>query len=254
MIITVINQKGGVAKTTTAQAVGQGLALKGYKVLFIDTDPQGNLSQALGYDTTGKGLYQVFNNKATAKEVIQNTPGGKLIASEVDLSVLDIEIKEIDKANLLKEAIKDIKKDFDFIVIDTQPTLNSLTINALNVADYLIIPLLADIFSLQGLKQLRKTIEVVKKHSNKKLKVLGMVLTRFNNRSRLGQDIKEVLERQAEAFNTTLFKTTIREGIALSEAQTLRANIVAYKGNKNKPGQDYLNLVDEILEALKISK
>lgn len=254
MILTIINQKGGVAKTTTTQAIGQGLALKGYKVLFIDTDPQANLSQALGYDIMGKGLYDVFKKEATAGEVIQHTPGGELIPSTIDLATADLEFTATGREYLLKQAIEPIKNNYDFIIIDTPPTLSILSINALTVSDYLIVPLTADIFSLQGLKKLRDTINSVKEYTNPKLEILGLLLTKYNTRAILNQDIKEALEGQAKALKTTLFKTTIRESIAIREAQSLQQNLIEYNQKNNKPANDYIRLIEEMLEKLKISK
>lgn len=254
MIITVINQKGGVSKTTTTQAIGQGLSLKGYRVLFIDTDPQANLSQALGYNIQAKGLYEVFKKEATAGEVIQQTPGGELIPSTIDLATADLEFTATGREYLLKGAIEGLKKNYDFIIIDTPPALGILTINALTITDYVLVPLTADIFSLQGLKKLAETISVVKEYTNPKLEILGLLLTRYNTRAILNQDIKEALEGQAKALKTRLFKTSIRESIAIKEAQSLGENLIQYNSKGNKPANDYIRLIEEILDILKISK
>lgn len=247
MVLTIINQKGGVAKTTTTQAIGQALAAQGYKVLFIDMDPQGNLSQALRADTNAPGLYELLRRESSAADLIQETPGGDLIASGLDLATADIEFTKTGREYLLKAGLKPIRSLYDFILIDTPPALGVLTINALTASDQIIVPLSAGIFALQGLRKLRDTLEVVQEYTNPELKIMGLLLTRYNNRTVLSQDIRQALESQARSLGTIVFETSIREGVAIGEAQAQAHNIISWNPGRNKPAEDYKELTAEIL-------
>ena len=177
-VIAVINQKGGVGKSTTAQAIGQGLFLKGYKVLFVDLDAQGNLSYSLDAKQTNLTSLEVLTRQATAKEVIQKTETGDIMPSSLQLSGADLMLTQMGKEYRLKEALEPLKKSYDYIIIDTPPALGILTVNALTACTGVIIPAQADIYSLQGIGQLNNTIDAVKKYCNKDLILKGIVLTR----------------------------------------------------------------------------
>ena len=244
--IAVINQKGGVGKSTTALAIGAGLSLKGYSVLFIDLDAQGNLSYTLGADTKGYNAMGVLERPETAKEEIQHTPQGDIIASSPKLAGADKLLEETGKEYRLKEALDSLQGAYDYIIVDTPPALGILTINALTACTGAIIPAQADIYSLQGIGQLNSTIETVKKYCNPSLSIMGIVLTRFNGRSIIRREVAEMLERTAEQLHTKLYSSKIRECTALVEAQATKQNIYSYAPRSNATA-DYKALVDEII-------
>lgn len=246
-IIAITNQKGGVGKSTTAHALGAGLALKGYSVLFVDLDPQGNMSFSLQADTAGATSYELLTNRAGAAEIIQHTEQGHVIPAGPALSAADVEINSTGKEYRLREALAPIRGEYDCIVIDTPPALGTLTVNALTAADSLIIPAQADIFSLQGIGQLSATIQAVKTYCNPDLKLEGILLTRHSGRTVLSRDMADLIGDTAEQLGTSVFRTIIREGVAIKEAQAHRQSIFAY-APKSKPAADYMAFVDEYIE------
>ena len=246
--IAVINQKGGVGKSTTALAIGAGLSLKGYSVLFIDLDAQGNLSYTLGADTKGYNAMGVLERPETAKEEIQHTPQGDIIASSPKLAGADKLLEETGKEYRLKEALESLQGAYDYIIVDTPPALGILTINALTACTGAIIPAQADIYSLQGIGQLNSTIETVKKYCNPSLSIMGIVITRFNGRSIIRREVAEMLERTADQLHTKLYSSKIRECTALVEAQATKQNIYSYAPRSNATA-DYKALVDEIIRG-----
>jgi len=247
--IVMCNQKGGVGKSTTALAIGAGFSLKGYKTLFIDLDAQGNLTHTLGADgtgLTGKSSFDVLTGNATAEAATQRTEQGEVIASSPALAGADTVITAVGKEYRLKEALETLQGDYDYIVIDTPPALGILTINALTACNGVIIPAQADIYSLQGISQLYNTLQTVKKYCNPSLKVMGILLTRYNGRAIISRDIAEMIDETAERLQTKLYKTKIREATVVKEAQARRQNIFAY-APKSNASTDYKTLIDEIL-------
>ena len=246
--LAIINQKGGVGKSTTALAIGAGLSLKGYSVLFIDLDAQGNLSYTLGADTKGYNAMGVLERPETAKEEIQHTPQGDIIASSPKLAGADKLLDETGKEYRLKEALESLQGAYDYIIVDTPPALGILTINALTACTGAIIPAQADIYSLQGIAQLNSTIETVKKYCNPSLSIMGIVITRFNGRSIIRREVAEMLEHTADQLHTKLYSSKIRECTALVEAQATKQNIYSYAPRSNATA-DYKALVDEIIKG-----
>lgn len=244
--IAVINQKGGVGKSTTALAIGAGLSLKGYSVLFIDLDAQGNLSYTLGATTKGYNALGVLQRPETAKEEIQHTQNGDIIASSPALAGADTVLTETGKEYRLKEALENLSGEYDYCIIDTPPALGILTINALTACRGAIIPAQADIYSLQGISQLNSTIQTVKKYCNPALSIMGIVLTRYSSRSVISREVTELIEQTAEQLQTKLYKAKIRECTALKEAQAVKQNIFTYAPRSNATA-DYKALVDEII-------
>lgn len=245
-IIAVANQKGGVGKSTTAHALGLGLSLQGQKVLLIDTDPQGNLSYSMQAEPGRASTYEVLTGKATAREAIQLTGQGDLIPASRLLSGADMELTSIGKEYRLREAIGPVAKEYDYILIDTPPALSILTINALTASSGVIITAQADIFSLQGIGQLYSTIEAVRAYCNPGLTIKGILLTRHSSRAILSRDLTEMITETAAQLNTIVYKTVIRECIALREAQASRQDIYDYAPRSNA-AIDYTALVKEIL-------
>lgn len=244
----VINQKGGVGKSTTAEALAAGLSLKEYSVLTIDLDAQGNSSYTAGAKTAGVAtVLEVLTGDVPAEDAIQHIEmSGDIIAANRALAGADAFITGKGKEYRLKEALQAINEKYDFIVVDTPPALGILTVNALAACDSVIIPAQADIFSLKGIEQLGETIKTVKKLVNPKLRIEGILLTRFSPRSILSREVAEMAERLSAKLGTKLFKTKIREGIAVKEAQISRKNLYRYAPNA-KVTEDYRRFVDEIL-------
>lgn len=247
-IIAVINQKGGVGKSTTAQAIGQGLKeLHNKRVLFVDLDAQGNLSYSLDAQQNKLTVLDLLTGKEEIKNVIHQSTQGDIVPSNIQLSGADLLLTEMGKEYKLKEALEPILKDYDYIIIDTPPALGILTVNALTASTSVIIPAQADIYSLQGIAQLNSTIQAVKKYCNKDLKLKGIVLTRYNKRAVLSRDVADLIDETAKTLNTKLYKTQIREAIAVKEAQIQKQSIFAYAPKSNAT-IDYMNLIDEVIE------
>ncbi len=249
-IITIALQKGGTGKSTTAHALGQGLQNQGFKVLFVDLDPQGNLSSTMAAEAGESNAFDVLTKKTTAKEATQQTAQGSIIPSSPQLSGADLEITQTGKEYRLKEALRPIQNQYDFCIIDTPPALGTLTINALTAATEVIIPVQADTYSIQGITQLYSTIVAVKEYCNPDLKVQGILITRYNNRAILSRDLADIIDSTAKQLGTKLFKTTIREGIAVKEAQARREPLYRYAPNSN-PAQDYQDFIVEYLQDKK---
>lgn len=246
-IIAITNQKGGVGKSTTAHALGAGLSLKGYSVLFADLDPQGNLTYSMQANTAELTAYELLTKRAAVADVIQHTPQGDIIPASAALSGADMELTATGKEYRLREAIDPLRGRYDFIVIDTPPALGTLTVNALTAADSLIIPAQADIFSLQGIGQLTATIQAVQTYCNRSLKLDGVLLTRHSGRAVLSRDMADLIKDTAEQLGTAVYRTVIREGIAIKEAQANRQSIFTY-APKSKAAADYMTFIDEYLE------
>ncbi len=244
--IAVLNQKGGVGKSTTAQALGAGLILKGYSVLFVDLDYQGNLSYSMGASTKGYNALGVLERPETAKEEIQHTRNGDIIASSPKLAGADKLLEDTGKEYRLREALETLRGQYDYIVIDTPPALGILTINALTACTGAIIPAQADPYSLQGIAQLHGTIETVRKYCNPSLSIMGIVITRYNARSTIRREVAEMLEQTARQLHTKLYATKIRECVSIVEAQAMKQSIYSYAPRSNATA-DYKALVNEIL-------
>lgn len=243
-IVAIANQKGGVGKTTTATALASGLNRKEFKTLLIDTDPQSNASDTYDAIPDMPSIFDVFENKVPAIEAIQSTNQGDIIAGNLRMSSADMTFTKQGREYILKKALKLIERQYDYIIIDTPPALGIITINALTAAHSLIIPMLADRYSLQGIAQLSETIKTVKEYSNPDLRIDGILLTRYNPRTVLNRDIREAIEEQAESWNTKVFATAIRQGIAVAEAQTQQESLFSYAPNSTV-GKDYAAFVAE---------
>lgn len=248
-ILAIINQKGGVGKSTTAHAIGAGIALKGFKVLYIDLDAQGNLSYTTGALNSDITALEVLQRKADITQAIQHTPQGDIVASSPLLAGADLMITATGKEYRLKEALKPISGLYDYCIIDTPPALGILAINALTACSGAIIPTQADIYSLQGIGQLYNTIQTVKEYCNADLHIKGIVLTRYNNRSIISREVAEKLKITALQMNTKLYKTRIRECTALKEAQAKKTDIFRYAPRSNAAA-DYIELVNEVLKGV----
>ena len=245
MVIAVANQKGGQAKTTTAQAIATGAAKIGRKTLAVDIDPQTNLTFSMGGNSQDVGAYDLLTGRAKPRQIIQQTRQGDLIAGSSDLAAADTSFTGESRLYALRDGIKPIRNKYDVIVIDCPPTLNTLLINALAAADKVIIPLTADIYSLLGLNQLVQTIREVQQKVNPGLEIGGVLFVKHNTRTNLSREITEVIKESCAELNIPVFDTTISESVAVREAQTYRQSIIDY-APKSKPAQQYLQLLEEI--------
>ena len=246
--IAVVNQKGGVGKSTTAAALASGLSLRGFNVLSIDLDAQSNLTYALGAAGSNKTALGVLTGETTATEARTKTYAGDIIPASKALSAADSILTDTGKEYRLREALDAIKPEYDFIVIDSPPALGILTVNALTAADSVIIPSQADIYSLQGIEQLYETIKPVKKYTNKDLKIEGILLTRYSPRSILSKEVSGIIEQFADHIGTRVFDATIREAVAVKEAQISRQGLFTYSPKANVTA-DYSALIDELLNG-----
>lgn len=246
-IIAVSNQKGGVGKSTTANALGAYLFHKGFKVLYVDMDAQGNLSYSMGASNRAISSLEVLTGTATAQEAIVQTPQGDLIPASPALASSDAILKDTGREYKLKEALEPVLGDYDYIIIDTPPAIGTLTINALTASNSVIVPAQADIYSLQGIGQLIQTIQTVKKYCNRDLSIKGLLVTRYNARAVLTKDMTELLQDTANQLQTRLFTAKIRECIAIKEAQASQQDIFTYSPKSNAT-TDYTAFVEEVLE------
>ena len=251
-ILSVINQKGGVGKTTTVINLATALAQKGKKILVVDLDPQGNATTGLGKSNNDeeKNIYNLLIGKVSIKDVIQpsNIKGLDLIGSNVNLSGLEVETaNDAKRAFILKEILKNEENNFlskyENIFIDCPPSLSLLTIMSLVVADELLVPLQTEFFALEGITQLVKTIERIKVNLNPELKIRGILLTMFDKRNKLSSQVDDEARKY---FKEKVYQTVIPRNVRLSEAPSHGMPCVIY--DKNCLGsKSYFNLADEFL-------
>ncbi len=248
-IITVANQKGGVGKTTTALAVSSFLNNLGKNVLLIDLDPQGNATLATGINVgEEQGVYEVLSEDFNIDEAIVKTVGYDIMPASNELVSIDQLLSQrTGREFKLKKALASIDGRYDFIIMDTPPQLSTLTVNALTACHNVIIPVQADIFSMQGSSQLVETIQGVKEYTNPNIQISGILLTRYSQRAILSQNVREMLDEFASAIGSRLFETTIRETIAVKESQLEQRMLSEYKATASV---DYKNFVSELLEVL----
>ena len=241
MVIAIANQKGGQGKTTTAQAIANGSP---GKILAVDLDPQSNLTFSMGGNAADVGAYELITGKTTAKQTIQKTAQGDIIAASNSLALADTTFTGKERTTALKSALQPVKSLYKHIVIDCPPTLNSLLVNALVAADVVIIPLTADMYSLQGLYQLKQSIDAAKS-INSGLNIGGVLFVKHSTRTILARDLSDVIKDKCAELSIPVYKTAIREGVAIREAQTQRQSIFDYAPRSN-PAKDYKQLIKEI--------
>ena len=251
--ITLSNQKGGVAKTTTTGALASGLSKKGYKVIAIDLDPQCNLSLGAGADilSMDQTLYDVFKGSADLLDVITETDMGyDLITGGLSLAGADMEFTQTGREYMLREALESVRTDCDFCIIDTPPTLGILTVNALTASDSVIIPLTADLYSIQGLSQLNLLIESVRKYSNRDLEIAGLLITRHDERTNVSKALMDQITETAEKLGTKVFSQPIRNSVAVRESQVMRSDLFT-EAPKANATVDYQSFIDEFMKGEK---
>ncbi len=243
-VISISNHKGGVGKTTSAINIGAGLNKLGKKVLLIDLDPQANLSQSLGLINQDKNIYGAIRGEYKLQPV-EVLKGLSVVPSTLDLSGAEVELSgEAGREYILKELIDPIKKQYDYVIIDSPPSLGLLTINSFTASDEVFIPLQAQYLALQGLTKLVEVIEKIKKRLNKGLKIGGVFITQYDSRKILNRDVVDTIKGH---FKNDVFKTMIRDNVALAEAPTQGTDIFRYQA-KSKGAEDYLALCKEIIK------
>jgi chromosome partitioning protein len=246
--ITISTQKGGAGKTTTAQALAQGLAKKGYKTLLIDLDgQQAGLTSIMGANISGLTTYEVLKGECPIMDAIQHTPQGDIIPRSPKLERLETELRAR-REDRLAIAMENLK-GYDYVVIDTPPASGVLVDNALTVSDGVIIPAQADVMSLYALEQFIKAVNDIVKYTNPDLKILGILITRYNSRGALTKQIIETLEVRADNLGTTVYRTKIRECIAIKEDQASQVNLFDRSGKYNSV-KDYNAFTNEVLKQL----
>jgi chromosome partitioning protein len=243
-VISISNHKGGVGKTTSAINIGAGLNKLGKRVLLIDLDPQANLSQSLGLTDQERTIYGAIRGEYKLQP-IEVTKGLEVIPSTLDLSGAEVEMSgEAGREYILRELLEPIRAYYDYILIDSPPSLGLLTINSFTASDEIFIPLQAQYLALQGLTKLLEVVEKIKKRLNKDLKVGGVLITQYDSRKVLNRDVVATIEAH---FKGIVFKSRIRDNVALAEAPAQSLDIFRYNA-KSYGAEDYLSLCKEIIK------
>ena len=247
--VAVANQKGGVSKTTTAHNLAAGLRDKGFRVLGVDLDPQGNFSDACGAQFKNVySSYEVLKRTVGIREAIQSLPRGyDFVPANTMLAGIEQQFSsELGKEFRLEECLAEVAAVYDYAVIDTPPSLGILTVNALFAANQIIIPTTARIFSASGIASFNETVSAVKKYAHHPVEIRGILITQFDSRANLNKQIRTLTERIGEHISAPVFSTCIRTGVAMAEAQANHTDIFDYNP-KCTVAQDYQAFINEFV-------
>lgn len=248
-VIAIANQKGGVGKTTTAINLAASLAAIEHATLIIDIDPQSNSTSGLGIDTNTltNSIYEIMIGSAELNESIRQTDLDFLDLVPAHINLVGAEIEMIDREErerILKKAVADARQRYDFVIIDCPPSLGLLTINALTASDSILIPVQCEYFALEGLGQLLNTIKIVRQHLNPELDIEGVLLTMYDTRTRLSNQVTEEVKRY---FDDRVFKSVIARNVRLAEAPSFGKPALLYD-SMSIGAKNYLSLADEIIK------
>ena len=248
-VIAIINQKGGVGKSTTAVNLAAALGEKKYKVLVVDFDPQGNTTSGLGVDKNSitHSIYDVILNDVPAEEIVQETSSHKvfLLPATIQLAGAEVElVSAIAREMRLKEALQPIQDDYDYVFIDCPPSLGVLTINALTASDSILVPIQCEFYALEGVSKLLESMKMVKTRLNPDLDIFGVLMTMYDSRTSLS---KQVAEEVKNYFNDKMFKTVIPRNVRLSEAPSYGMSIIEYD-KSSKGAEAYRDLAKEVVK------
>lgn len=248
--IVVSNQKGGVGKSTTTKIVAEILKEYGNKVLVIDFDPQGNLSFSVGVDSNNcVTIYEALKGIISVNKAIQRTDNLHVLAANALLSGIEAEFKGEGREFILSDVINSIKSEYDYIFIDTPPSLGILTINSFVASDFVLVPITPDIFSLQGVTEIFDSVNYIKKRFSLNVNFLGVFLNQYSYRSKIHKEIKSVCEMICDDLKIRMFDSCIRKSVSVCESQSLQVNIIKYRSNCTSL-KDYFLLTDEILKVM----
>lgn len=248
-VISIINQKGGVGKSTTAFALGTGLHRRGFKVLFIDFDPQANLSHNMKVQNPAVCIMSVLSETNSMEEAIVHSENGDLVPASSKLSLAESSFgADFDREYKLADALAPVRDRYDYILIDNQPTIGLLAYNSLVASDAVILPAHADIYSFDGVGKIDEAIQKIRRRlKTSTLHIDGVLLTRHQKRTNIARDIREMMEPAVrEQLETRIYKTTIRECVAIREAQAYQKDIFSYAPNSNA-AEDYDAFIREFL-------
>ncbi|EOH86266.1 ParA family protein [Enterococcus pallens] len=251
--ISIANQKGGASKTTTTVNFAAVLSfVLGKKILLIDSDPQGNLTDHLGFDiddTDQPTIYEVLKGEVDVKDAILDYKGIDVLPADIALSSAEREFTQVGSEHRLKKALQPVMDDYDFILIDTPPSLGILTVNAFTVSDEIIVPVEAAYFSLKGLVKLNETIETVKEFTNNHLIVRGVLFTKFNEKYNISKEMVSSAEQISQVINAPIFDTRIRRTVKVDESQAAGVDLLSYH-DASTAEEDYKAFAKEYLEKI----
>lgn len=252
IILAIGNQKGGIGKTTTAVNLAMSLTFLKKKVLLIDLDQQANATDTFkGKIDNTATIYDILIDNSPVQDTIQKTPSGDIIAGDPQLADIERKLAEIGREHQVKKHLSTIVKDYDYIIIDTPPNLGVMLTNALTFANYVLIPVEADRYATQGLQQFFNTVESIKEYSNPNLKVLGIFFVKYDDRTIIAKEFRDMLPEIAQkTWHTKVFDTKIHSSIAVKYSQLEQTSLIDYDAS-NTVSLDYAKLTKEILEELK---
>ena len=253
-VISISNIKGGVGKSSTAAVLASGLAEKGYKVLMVDSDPQTNLTMCFlpEQPDDAPSLYHVYAEGKSIDEVkVRIKEGLDLLIGDFALCNADIQFLKAGRLKMLEKALKNLAEEYDFVVVDTPPNLGVLSLNAFMVSDYIIVPMAADSFSLKGVRLLKQTLDDVEEELDRRIKVAGILLTKYNSRTNVSKLLEKSLHSAAELLDTKVFESRIRQAVVVQESQLAKEDLFSY-APKASVTEDYMHFIDELLERIEV--